>query len=138
MGIPEEMRAPSGSRARPVVSSTVFHRPVLIAQCLALLDVAPGQLVVDDWNNDDMMDLVVGRSGESPLLLVKIRGGPLSTTNAPADWPKGSVFAIGDLNNDLRNDLAVVTAGGIEIVFGVDEVEVLISGRLPPPVAVGL
>jgi 16S rRNA (cytosine1402-N4)-methyltransferase len=29
------------------VSVTVFHRPVLIAECLALLDVAPGQLVVD-------------------------------------------------------------------------------------------
>ena len=29
------------------MSATVFHQPVLIAQCLALLDVTPGQLVVD-------------------------------------------------------------------------------------------
>ncbi len=41
------MRAPSGSRARPAVSAAVFHRPVLIAQCLELLDAAPGHLVVD-------------------------------------------------------------------------------------------
>ena len=41
------MRAPSGSRARPVVSATAFHRPVLVAQCLELLDAAPGHLVVD-------------------------------------------------------------------------------------------
>ena len=41
------MRAPSGSRARPAVSATVFHRPVLIAQCLELLDASPGHLVVD-------------------------------------------------------------------------------------------
>ena len=41
------MRAPSGSRARPVVSATAFHRPVLVAQCLELLDAASGHLVVD-------------------------------------------------------------------------------------------
>jgi len=41
------MRAPSGSRARPSVSDTAFHRPVLVAQCLELLDAAPGRLVVD-------------------------------------------------------------------------------------------
>jgi 16S rRNA (cytosine1402-N4)-methyltransferase len=41
------MRAPSGSRARPVVSVAAFHRPVLVAQCLELLDAAPGRLVVD-------------------------------------------------------------------------------------------
>ena len=41
------MRAPSGSRARPAVSATAFHRPVLVAQCLELLDAAPGHLVVD-------------------------------------------------------------------------------------------
>jgi 16S rRNA (cytosine1402-N4)-methyltransferase len=29
------------------VSATAFHRPVLVAQCLELLDAAPGRLVVD-------------------------------------------------------------------------------------------
>ena len=77
-----------------------------------------GQLVVEDWNNDDIMDLIVARRGQPPLLLNKIRGGPLSATNSPGDWPGGSVFAMGDLNNDLRADLVVATSAGIEIVFG--------------------
>jgi hypothetical protein len=59
----------------------------------------------------------IARDGQSPLLLTKTRGGPLTATNSPGDWPSGGVIAVGDLNNDLRPDLAVVTPDAIEIVF---------------------
>lgn len=75
------------------------------------------QLVVDDWNNDDIMDLFVVREGQPPLLLTKQRGGTLTETNSPADWPPGRALAAGDLNNDLRSDLAIATAGKLEVVF---------------------
>src|SRR5262249_49192397 len=73
-------------------------------------------VVIDDWPKDEMMDVILGRKGEAPLLLAKLRGGELSPTNI-ADWPKGSVLATGDLNNDLRTDLAVAIGGIIEISF---------------------
>jgi tetratricopeptide (TPR) repeat protein len=75
------------------------------------------QIVVDDWNNDDAMDLFVARDGQPPLLLTKQRGGGLTETNSPADWPKGTALAVGDLNNDLRNDVVIATADTLEIFF---------------------
>ena len=39
-------------------------------------------------------------------------------TNSPADWPVGSVIAMGDLNNDLRADLVVAGERELTIIFG--------------------
>lgn len=75
------------------------------------------QILQDDWNNDDLPDLFVARDGQPPLLLSKTRGGPLTDTNSPADWPIGSVIAVGDLNNDLRTDLLVGSADKLTCVF---------------------
>ena len=76
------------------------------------------QLVVDDWNNDDLMDVFVVRDAQAPLLLTNQRGGPLVSTNSPAGWPAGKRIAVGDLNNDLRNDLVIVTGDRLECIFG--------------------
>ncbi|MEO8425533.1 MAG: FG-GAP-like repeat-containing protein [Verrucomicrobiota bacterium] len=76
------------------------------------------QLVVDDWNNDDLMDVFIVRDGQTPLLLTKQRGGPLVSTNSPGNWPVGKRLAVGDLNNDLRNDLVAVTGDRLECIFG--------------------
>jgi len=38
-------------------------------------------------------------------------------TNSPADWPVGSVIAVGDLNQDLRPDLVVGTPDKLVLVF---------------------
>lgn len=76
------------------------------------------RLLIEDWNNDDLMDVLVERVNVAPLVLTKIRGGPLATTNGPADLPQGSVLAVGDLDNDLRADFAVVAGSNIEIKFG--------------------
>ncbi|HEV8544079.1 MAG TPA: tetratricopeptide repeat protein [Verrucomicrobiae bacterium] len=73
-------------------------------------------VVIDDWPKDEMMDVIAGRKNEAPLLLAKPRGAPLTPTNI-AGWPRGSVIATGDLNNDLRTDLVVANGDKIQITF---------------------
>jgi Flp pilus assembly protein TadD len=68
------------------------------------------QLVMEDWNNDELEDLFITRNGQPPLLLIKQRGGGLLATNLTADWPAASLMAAADLNNDMRADV-VLTAG---------------------------
>src|SRR2546423_5206281 len=51
------------------------------------------------------------------MLLLKQRGGPLTVTNSPSDWPSAKVIASGDLNNDLKLDLVAATAEQIEIIY---------------------
>ena len=75
------------------------------------------QVAVEDWNNDDLLDVFVARPGQPPLLLLKERGGPLVATNSPPDWPAGGVIALGDFNNDTRADLVIATPDHLEIVF---------------------
>ena len=76
------------------------------------------QIVVDDWNNDDAMDLLVARAAQPPVVLTKLRGGPLTGTNSPTDWPPGSLLASGDLNNDMRTDAVIAGADKLTCVFG--------------------
>jgi hypothetical protein len=75
------------------------------------------QIAVEDWNNDDQLDVVVARSNQPPALLLKPRGGPLTLTNSPPEWSAGSAIAFGDFNNDLRGDLAIAGDLAIEIHF---------------------
>ena len=75
------------------------------------------QLLVEDWNNDDLLDLFIMRSNQPPLLLVKERGGPLVETNLTADWPHATAMAAGDLNNDLRFDVALAAGDKIICIF---------------------
>lgn len=73
-------------------------------------------LAVDDWNNDDLMDLFLAQSNGPPVVLLKQRGGPLQTTNLFQRG--GSALTLGDLNNDLQNDLVTASSDQIECVFG--------------------
>jgi hypothetical protein len=75
-------------------------------------------VTVDDWNNDDIMDLFVVRPDAPPMVLLKERGASLSDSNSPANWPVGSALAVGDLNNDFRNDVVIATPDHLECVFG--------------------
>lgn len=75
------------------------------------------QLLVEDWNNDDLLDLFITRSNQPPLLLIKERGGALVETNLTADWPPATVMAAGDLNNDLRFDVVLAAADKIVCIF---------------------
>ena len=107
-----------GTRARSFRNlGNFFFRENTATSGLPATLTGARQIVLDDWNNDDLADVFIARDGQSPLLLTKTRGGPLTATNSPGDWPVGGVIAVGDLNNDLRPDLAVVTPDAIEIVF---------------------
>jgi len=91
-----------------------------------------GQLLVEDWNHDDMMDVVVRRSGAPPMALAKLRGGNLTETNSPVDLPAVALLATGDLNNDLRADFVGWADGKILVrLEGLKE----LSSDLPATVA---
>jgi Flp pilus assembly protein TadD len=72
-------------------------------------------LLVEDWNNDDLLDLFIMRAGQPPRFLAKQRGGSLVETNV--DLPLGTIVASGDLNNDLRHDLLILRRAEVICVF---------------------
>ena len=63
------------------------------------------KLVMDDWNNDDMLDIIIPRKDRAPVYLQKIRGAKHSQTNSLPTDNSVTAIATGDLNNDLRVDL---------------------------------
>ena len=75
------------------------------------------KLVMDDWNNDDMLDLFIPRTGESPMFLQKIRGAVHTPTNTLPTLPTTTAIATGDLNNDLRTDLVCLANDQLQITF---------------------
>ncbi len=86
-------------------------------------------LAVDDWNNDEVQDLFVATSS-GPSLWVHQRGGGF--TNASDKFPSGTVFAVGDMNNDLRSDLVAASSDKIEMAFaGNHSVSVPLNGFVP-------
>ena len=76
------------------------------------------QLMVDDWNNDDIMDLFVVRQGQPPCCWSKQRGGPLTEPIRHPTGPWQRPLAVGDLNNDLAQRLRFRDCPGhLECVF---------------------
>ncbi|MBX3744817.1 MAG: VCBS repeat-containing protein [Verrucomicrobiae bacterium] len=74
-------------------------------------------LIADDWNGDEMNDYFLVRAGAPPTLVAQQRGGPLAPAPQPPEWPAASVLAVGDLNNDLRNDLVMAEGDRLTILF---------------------
>jgi thioredoxin-like negative regulator of GroEL len=86
------------------------------------------KVMMEDWNRDGVMDLVVSRKTGPPLLMEKQRGGRLIARES-TNWVAGTVFCTGDFDNDLRPDLAVVSDGKITICFnGGAKKEIAFSG----------
>jgi Tfp pilus assembly protein PilF len=75
------------------------------------------ELLIEDWNGDDLLDLIITRDKMPPLLLVKQRGGPLAVTNTPVDWPISHAIASGDIDGDLRADIVLGSAGDLVVLF---------------------
>ncbi len=75
-------------------------------------------LVLDDWNNDELLDVTITRETQPPLVFARQRGGPFAATNLGAAWPAGAILTTGDLNNDSLPDGVVATSDKLEIVFG--------------------
>lgn len=89
---------------------------------------AARNIIVDDWNGDDIMDAMVRGEGVAPLLLIKQRGGSLAATNFN-NAPNCLAIAAGDLNNDLRLD--TLFASGDRIIVrlqGIEQEVTLASG----------
>lgn len=86
-------------------------------------------LAVDDWNNDDLLDVFATRTEGPVLYLEKRRGGPLQETDLPSAPDQGTIIALGDVNGDARTDL---------FTGGPEQVELLLGGvhqRLSLPVS---
>ncbi len=75
------------------------------------------KLVMDDWNNDDMLDIIIPRKSEPPIYLQKQRGTVHSPTNTLATKTTVQTIATGDLNNDLRIDLVTLADEKITVQF---------------------
>jgi len=74
-------------------------------------------IAADDWNGDELNDFLIARAGQPPLLLAKQRGGPVTNALPTVPWPTSLVFTLGDLNNDLRNDLLLVEPQQLTLVL---------------------
>jgi tetratricopeptide (TPR) repeat protein len=84
-------------------------------------------LVLDDWNNDELTDVLLTRDAQPPLVFARERGGPFVATNLGAALAVSPVMAGGDLNNDSLPDF---------VAAGADEITITITGgpaaiRLP-------
>jgi Tfp pilus assembly protein PilF len=75
------------------------------------------QLLVEDWNGDELLDLIITRENAPPLLLLKQRGGPFAVTNTPAEWPVSQAVASGDLDGDLHADVVLGAASELVLAF---------------------
>ncbi|MEY4692241.1 MAG: hypothetical protein RIT19_2566 [Verrucomicrobiota bacterium] len=75
-------------------------------------------VTLDDWNNDDLPDVLLTRKGERPWILSNQRREGLSAGTQPTDWPVARCLAVGDFNNDLRSDAALVTEASIALHLG--------------------
>ncbi|MCC7374515.1 MAG: VCBS repeat-containing protein [Verrucomicrobiales bacterium] len=76
------------------------------------------RLTTDDWNGDELNDFILATGPTAtPRLLLKQRGGPLTNTPSPQEWPAGAVMAVGDFNNDLRQDVAIAGDTQLTIVL---------------------
>ncbi len=103
---------------RPVLFRNLgngYFRDVTATSGIPATATGVTRIRAEDWNGDGAADFVLGREGLTPTLLLKSRGGPFVSTNSPDDWPASTIFAIGDLDNDLRADFACVVPGAVEV-----------------------
>lgn len=99
---------------------------------------ATREVVIDDWNNDDLPDLFVVRESGPPELWLNQHGGPMKPSEygtavldpisdvsgtlpparPPMKIPAGAALDVADFNCDRRNDVLIATNTALEIVFG--------------------
>ncbi len=90
-------------------------------------------VTVDDWRNEDVPAVYATRASEEPAIFCKQRAGAFVKTNLATRLPPASLLALGDLNNDLLNDLVLAGERELTILFGgSDEKVTLPLGKLQP------
>ncbi len=77
-------------------------------------------LVFEDWNSDDMLDMVIARDGQVVELRERIRGAGFSDPSSAEGWPVAERVWTADLDNDLRPDLIAGTSSGLSLHFRTD------------------
>ncbi len=85
-------------------------------------------LGLEDWNNDELMDVTLARDGQPPLVFARERGGPFVATNLAL--PAGAAMVSGDLNNDSLPDVVTAAGTGLHVQFA--------GGAPPIPLATGV
>ncbi|HXI50768.1 MAG TPA: tetratricopeptide repeat protein, partial [Candidatus Saccharimonadales bacterium] len=76
------------------------------------------RLVLEDWNNDELMDVTITRESGPPLVFVRERGSGFVGTNAVPGLPAAAVLVTGDLNNDALPDAVAAGSNLLTIQFG--------------------
>jgi len=76
------------------------------------------QILLEDWNNDELMDVTIARDDQPAMVFTRERGGPFVGTNLGATFPASALLATGDLNNDSLPDVVAAISNKLEIVFG--------------------
>ena len=71
---------------------------------------------MEDWNRDQVMDIIASPSTGAAILFEKQRGGKLIPRELDS-WLEGSVFCMGDFDNDLRPDIVVLGRDAITICY---------------------
>jgi tetratricopeptide (TPR) repeat protein len=75
------------------------------------------KIIVEDFNDDELPDLILSKPSSLALFYEKRRGGKFFETNFPPQFPKGKLLATGDFNNDLKTDAVILDDAGDTIVF---------------------
>ncbi|HEU0008203.1 MAG TPA: FG-GAP-like repeat-containing protein [Verrucomicrobiae bacterium] len=96
----------------------MFFSELNVTSGLPVTMSGAAQIALEDLNGDELLDLIVARAAESPLVFTRQRGGPFGETNLGAALPTAPLIATGDLNNDSLPDVIAATKDKIEIIFG--------------------
>ncbi len=75
-------------------------------------------LALEDLNGDELLDVILARENEPPLVFTRQRGGPWAATNLASALPAAAVVITADLNNDSLPDVIAATKERLEIIFG--------------------
>ena len=94
--------------------------------------------IFDDWDGDDLPDLFLILELQPAQLYLKQRGASMKLSDSSSDWPQASSLAVGDLNNDLRTDVVLVTEDSIQIRLQGGESPIVLTLNAFMPVSVGL
>jgi tetratricopeptide (TPR) repeat protein len=75
-------------------------------------------VALEDLNGDELLDCIITRESEPPLVFARQRGGPWAATNLASALPAASIVTTADLNNDSLPDVITATKEKIQIIFG--------------------